>query len=353
MDSMNDSLLDCDGSVRKREELDENDVDITEDYSKKVGDMDDSMAILNNEDGRKKRDQVDEDITEDSVKKVEDDSMIKGKDEGNEDCLESSKKLDDSMSIVEISNAKRKRGVCFEDCPQDEDMTESCPESSKKSRMDIDFVTPLKSSVDEVIIKKSVIDFDLNMSGKSDTISFEQDSITELFTKETPAATFTVAQREVLTTKTTITQLPLNDSPLKKSSIESNLNIIKAIQKSDQDPNLIGDYSEKFALPLERGKHADLKNISAETLSRVICGEFKEKVDYTIVDCRFPYEYEGGHIKGGKNIYTEDGILREFFPENRSQSENKRHIIVFHCEFSSKRGPKLLVRIFKILSCTK
>ena len=47
-----------------------------------------------------------------------------------------------------------------------------------------------------------------------------------------------------------------------------------------------------------KGKHQDLKSISSETLSRVIEGEFENEVEKCIiVDCRYPYEYEGGHIQ--------------------------------------------------------
>ena len=38
------------------------------------------------------------------------------------------------------------------------------------------------------------------------------------------------------------------------------------------------------------------------------------------------------------NIFTKDGI-DEFLKENRPTSS--KHVLIFHCEFSSKRGPKL------------
>ena len=35
-------------------------------------------------------------------------------------------------------------------------------------------------------------------------------------------------------------------------------------------------------------------------MARIVNNEFEDKlVDYTIVDCRYPYEFEGGHIKVG------------------------------------------------------
>ena len=63
-----------------------------------------------------------------------------------------------------------------------------------------------------------------------------------------------------------------------------------------------------------------------------------------IVDSRYPYEYEGGHIAGAKNLYTKDAILDEFLwhdSHKLTRDVTKRTVIIFHCEFSSERGPKM------------
>ncbi|XP_076368920.1 M-phase inducer phosphatase 3-like isoform X2 [Tachypleus tridentatus] len=130
---------------------------------------------------------------------------------------------------------------------------------------------------------------------------------------------------------------------VQRSSSETEASIIKALQKSDLNPNLIGDFSKPFALPLVEGKCRELKNISPDTMAQLISGHYDHVVNkYTIVDCRYPYEFEGGHIIGAKNIYTKPGIVQEFFNNDRKPPEkNWKHIIVFHCEFSSERGPTL------------
>ena len=59
--------------------------------------------------------------------------------------------------------------------------------------------------------------------------------------------------------------------------------------------------------------------------------------NYKILDCRYPYEYNGGHIQGAKNTYTKediDSILN--LPE-----KDRPTILIFHCEFSSQRAPRL------------
>ncbi|KAL1122820.1 hypothetical protein AAG570_003146, partial [Ranatra chinensis] len=110
---------------------------------------------------------------------------------------------------------------------------------------------------------------------------------------------------------------------------------------------LIGDFSRPFALPLMSGKHEDLKSISCETLGSLINGEFDDHIaSYRIIDCRYPYEYEGGHIKGAVNLYTQEQVRRELVDnranfQGQNENQDKRHILIFHCEFSSERGPRL------------
>lgn len=96
-----------------------------------------------------------------------------------------------------------------------------------------------------------------------------------------------------------------------------------------------------------KGRHNDLKSISTQTMAKLLRGEFKDSVaSFKVVDCRYPYEFEGGHIRGAQNFYTQEHILTELVNTKTEtpklvSDEPKRNIIVFHCEFSSERGPKL------------
>lgn len=58
--------------------------------------------------------------------------------------------------------------------------------------------------------------------------------------------------------------------------------------------------------------------------------------EYLIVDCRWPYEFQAGHIKGAINIYKQKGLLEYFFSES-SKIHHDTHII-FHCEYSKMRS---------------
>lgn len=62
-----------------------------------------------------------------------------------------------------------------------------------------------------------------------------------------------------------------------------------------------------------------------------------------VVDCRQDYEFVGGHIKGAINIDNQAEIKRFFLGDilKLRQLMGSRTIIVFHCEFSQRRGPAL------------
>uniref|UniRef100_T1INZ0 protein-tyrosine-phosphatase n=1 Tax=Strigamia maritima TaxID=126957 RepID=T1INZ0_STRMM len=46
---------------------------------------------------------------------------------------------------------------------------------------------------------------------------------------------------------------------------------------------------------------------------RVLNGDFTSQVKkHVVIDCRFPYEFEGGHIRGARNIYSKEKLEQEF-----------------------------------------
>uniref|UniRef100_A0A8U7MDI9 M-phase inducer phosphatase n=1 Tax=Corvus moneduloides TaxID=1196302 RepID=A0A8U7MDI9_CORMO len=90
------------------------------------------------------------------------------------------------------------------------------------------------------------------------------------------------------------------------------------------------------------GKHQDLKYIDSEMMVSVLTGKFESFIKQcVIIDCRYPYEYEGGHIKGAINLHMEEEVENFLLKKPIQPSENKRVIVVFHCEFSSERGPRM------------
>ncbi|XP_040275324.1 M-phase inducer phosphatase 2 [Bufo bufo] len=117
---------------------------------------------------------------------------------------------------------------------------------------------------------------------------------------------------------------------------------VERILDSDQR-DLIGDSSKTYLLRTVDGQHQDLKYITPEMMNDVLEGKYKDHIDRcVIVDCRYPYEYDGGHIRGAVNLPmeldVEEFLLRKPIVPS---SKDKRVIIIFHCEYSSERGPRM------------
>ncbi|NXP06993.1 MPIP1 phosphatase, partial [Thinocorus orbignyianus] len=128
---------------------------------------------------------------------------------------------------------------------------------------------------------------------------------------------------------------------LKMVKTRSSTAEIESILDSDQG-DLIGDFSKGYLFHTVDGKHQDLKYIDSEMIVSVLTGKFESFIkECVIIDCRYPYEYEGGHIKGAVNLHMEEDVENYLLKKPIQPSENKRVIIVFHCEFSSERGPRM------------
>lgn len=87
-------------------------------------------------------------------------------------------------------------------------------------------------------------------------------------------------------------------------------------------------------------------------------GAFDDKIrDFHVIDCRFDYEYAGGHVPGAVNINTtasvEDLLLGPSLMKPKpsvSGDGQKKTVLIFHCEFSAKRAPTLYVILFRSMS---
>ncbi|NWU92551.1 MPIP1 phosphatase, partial [Upupa epops] len=128
---------------------------------------------------------------------------------------------------------------------------------------------------------------------------------------------------------------------MKMVKVQSTAAEIENILDSDQR-DLIGDFSKGYLFHTVAGKHQDLKYIDSEMIVSVLTGKFASFIkECVIIDCRYPYEYEGGHIKGAVNLHMEEDVEDFLLKKPIQPAGNKRVIIVFHCEFSSERGPRM------------
>ncbi|RSL66717.1 hypothetical protein CEP54_003616 [Fusarium duplospermum] len=79
-----------------------------------------------------------------------------------------------------------------------------------------------------------------------------------------------------------------------------------------------------------------IPRITRETLVDVLDGKYCEHFDQKmVIDCRFEYEYDGGHIDGAVNYNDKDLLTRQLFETPMSG----RVLLIFHCEYSAHRAP--------------
>jgi M-phase inducer tyrosine phosphatase len=79
-----------------------------------------------------------------------------------------------------------------------------------------------------------------------------------------------------------------------------------------------------------------LPRIHKETFIDILDGKHSHDYDQTmIVDCRFEYEYEGGHIEGAVNFNDKEALGRKLFELHTTPNT----LLIFHCEYSAHRAP--------------
>ncbi|KAJ5320873.1 hypothetical protein N7476_003875 [Penicillium atrosanguineum] len=82
-------------------------------------------------------------------------------------------------------------------------------------------------------------------------------------------------------------------------------------------------------------KADNLPRINKSTFVELLDGKFNDRFDHImVVDCRFEYEYEGGHINGAVNYNDKNQLAGDLFG-----SVKPRTALVLHCEYSAHRAP--------------
>lgn len=130
-------------------------------------------------------------------------------------------------------------------------------------------------------------------------------------------------------------------------------------------PGFGASEKEGKILPCFNVKDDGLMRITPQTMTELLAGKFTNAImDFQVVDCRFGYEYEGGHIPGAINLNTVEKVVGHFLTPGqgrhangqqlpqRSQSgkadkfgNRRKHVLVFHCEFSYKRAPTMALAL--------
>lgn len=126
------------------------------------------------------------------------------------------------------------------------------------------------------------------------------------------------------------------------SMFESPQDIVKERKEETTSSNLhtIMDIDEihQPILPhfFQEGQPDSIPRIAKETLLEILDGKYDDEYDQRmIVDCRFEYEFEGGHIDGAVN-YNDKKLLTSHLFESNMPGKT---LLIFHCEYSAHRAP--------------
>ncbi|KAK7965169.1 rhodanese-like domain-containing protein [Apiospora saccharicola] len=117
---------------------------------------------------------------------------------------------------------------------------------------------------------------------------------------------------------------PKKEEPVPASGLQSVMDI-----EDVQDPALPHFFPEG-------DNECSIPRISRETFLDVMDGKYSQ--EYTqrlVIDCRFEYEYEGGHIDGAINYNDKELLARHLF----EQPMEGKVLLIFHCEYSAHRAP--------------
>ncbi|KAI5294429.1 cell division cycle 25 [Ascosphaera acerosa] len=99
------------------------------------------------------------------------------------------------------------------------------------------------------------------------------------------------------------------------------------------------DTNPTYRLPhfIPRDQDDRLPRIDQRTMAEILEGKYEEQYkSIRIIDCRFPFEYEGGHINGAVN-HNAESLVTELFADGPEENT----ALVLHCEFSKYRAPEM------------
>lgn len=135
----------------------------------------------------------------------------------------------------------------------------------------------------------------------------------------------------------------VNPSPEKKSPVTATIAGAAQPGMHEEQISLLGQKDcplKSFTVDQDA-----IRRIDRTTLCEILDGQHRNLYDrHIIVDCRFEYEYEGGHIAGAVNINTKER-LQEALIANAPTTSGERTLLVFHCEYSAHRGPRMAMQL--------
>ncbi|CAD8173274.1 unnamed protein product [Paramecium pentaurelia] len=143
----------------------------------------------------------------------------------------------------------------------------------------------------------------------------------------------------------------LSRKKIKIDQIDNDENKLEGAQKfkyeneeQNEEVGLNNDMNIKFDeqrqdLILEYHLENSIQYISGQTLAQTM-----KLYDILIYDCRYLYEFQGGHIEGAKHLNHFTNLFEELFGATKQLNK----IVVLYCEFSIKRSQEKYFEIRKL-----
>jgi M-phase inducer tyrosine phosphatase len=128
------------------------------------------------------------------------------------------------------------------------------------------------------------------------------------------------------------------------SMFESPGDVMNAKQDSDDSssPSSLSSVMDTEDVPSLKLPHftpsepESLPRITHDTLIKVLDGAYDHVYDEkAVIDCRFEYEYDGGHIEGAMNFCDKEQLAERLF----SAPTTNNTLLILHCEYSAHRAP--------------
>jgi len=134
------------------------------------------------------------------------------------------------------------------------------------------------------------------------------------------------------------------------SELHKSLNLVtlmnSPLPRSIEQPAGIVATNYDDLMPWHKSPKDAIGRVTPATVAGLLDGSWSHTYDrLLIIDARYPYEFLGGHIPTALNICSTDAAQRLLFSPELLTSSSQRTLLVFHCEFSSERGPRLALDV--------
>lgn len=144
---------------------------------------------------------------------------------------------------------------------------------------------------------------------------------------------------------TTLNDEDLLSSPTMKPKPPATIRRTQSLFDKPSQVDIHFEYTDHLAASLIstfKVSNDSIPRIDETELKKIIDGVHADLFDeYIIIDCRFPYEFEGGHIVNAINIASQSDLEEHFIVNHSLEAGNRRRLLIFHCEYSIFRGPNM------------